>query len=167
MARGATSPKDITITNFPKRDGVQKQESTGKHRTTVIQDCVGRRCREFRTRDQHGRSRADSRGPRMWMETAYCESEPVVTTVEWKGTLQYLETVPRCFFSCETETDRDTHLRVASSLATVTTRRRLRYTRTRRTLWDTDRNELDEPKQMPAEAQSTDPGEDAETQTEC
>ena len=29
----------------------------------------------------------------------------------------------------------DTHLRVASSLATVTIRRRLRYIRTRRTLW--------------------------------
>ena len=101
------------------------------------------------------------------METAYCESEPVVTTVEWKGTLQYLETVPRCFFPCEAETGRDTHLRVASSLATVTTRRRLRYTRTCRTLWETDRMELDEPKQMPAEAQSTDPGEDAETQMEC
>ena len=45
------------------------------------------------------------------------------------------KTVPRCFLSCEAETDRDTHLRVASSLATATIRRGLRYTRTRRTLW--------------------------------
>ena len=45
------------------------------------------------------------------------------------------KTVPRCFLSCETEIARDTHLRVASSLATVTIRRRLRYIRTRRTLW--------------------------------
>ena len=45
------------------------------------------------------------------------------------------KTVPRCFLSCEAETDRDTHLRVASSLATATIRRRLSYIRTRRTLW--------------------------------
>ena len=62
-------------------------------------------------------------------------TEPVQTTVKWKGTQQYLETVPRCFLSCEAETARDTHLRVASSLATVTTRRRLSYIRMRRTLW--------------------------------
>ena len=45
------------------------------------------------------------------------------------------KTVPRCFLSCEAETASDTHLRVTSSLATATIRRRLRYTRTRRTLW--------------------------------
>ena len=45
------------------------------------------------------------------------------------------KTVPRCFLSCEAETARDTHLRMASSLATATIRRRLRYIRTRRTLW--------------------------------
>ena len=63
------------------------------------------------------------------------KTEPVLTTVKWKGTQQYLETVPRCFLSCEVETARDTHLRMASSLATATTRRRLSYTRTRRVLW--------------------------------
>ena len=42
------------------------------------------------------------------------------------------KTVSRCFLSCEAETARDAHLRVASSLATATIRRRLRYIRT---LW--------------------------------
>ena len=37
--------------------------------------------------------------------------------------------------SCEAETARDTHLREASSLATATIRKGLRYTKTRRTLW--------------------------------
>ena len=45
------------------------------------------------------------------------------------------KTVPRCFLSCEAETARDTHLRVASSLATATIRRRFSYIRYIRTLW--------------------------------
>ena len=72
----------------------------------------------------------------MWTETASCETEPVVTPARWRWT-PTLSRKPShvASFSCEAETDRDTHLRVASSLATATIRRRLRYIRTRRTLW--------------------------------
>ena len=109
MARSATNSKEFTIANFPK-------------------------CDELR-RAQYRRSHADNRCLGMWMETASCETEPVLITVKWKGTRQYLETVPRCFLSCEAEIARDAHLRVASSLSTATTRRWLSCTRTRRTLW--------------------------------
>ena len=75
--------------------------------------------------------------PGMWTETASCETEPVLTPARWRWTptVPRTKTVPRCFLSCEAETARDPHLRVASSLATATIRRRLSYTRTRRTLW--------------------------------
>ena len=103
----------------------RSEEGTGKHRNAEFQGCVGRRCREFRTRYQHGRSHADNRCPSMWTETASCETEPVLTPARWRWTPT----------GSRTKTDKDTHLRVASSLATVTIRRRLRYIRTRRTLW--------------------------------
>ena len=88
-------------------------------------------------RDQHRRSHADDRCPGMWTETASCETEPVATPARWKRTrtVSRMRSVPRYFFPCEAETARDTHLRVASSLATATIKRRLSYTRTRRTLW--------------------------------
>ena len=56
-----------------------------------------------------------------------------------------MRSVPRCCLSCEAETARDTHLRVASSLATATIRRRLSYTRTRRTLWKLTRRSWTSP----------------------
>ena len=55
-------------------------------RNTEFQDCVGRRCRKFRTRCQHRRSNANDRCPGMWMETASCETEPVLTPARWKWT---------------------------------------------------------------------------------
>ena len=129
IPRNSRSRTSRSVTRCRSKGG------TGKHRNTEFQDCVGRRCREFRTRYQHRRSHADGRCPGMWMETASCETEPILTTVKWKGTQQYLETDPSCFLSCEAETDRDTYLRVASSSTTATIRKGLRYTKTRRTLW--------------------------------
>ena len=41
----------------------RSEEGTDKHRNTEFQDCVDRRCREFRTRYQHRRSHADNRCP--------------------------------------------------------------------------------------------------------
>ena len=119
------------MTRCIRKGGIDKRENT------ELQDCVGRRCREFRTRCQHRRSHANNRCPGMWTETASCETEPVLTPARWRWTLTVsrMRSVPRCFLSCEAETARDTHLRVASSLATVTTRRRLRYIRKSRTLW--------------------------------
>ena len=62
--------------------------------------------------------------------------------VEMNSTVSQKKTVPRCFLSCEAETARDTHLRVTSSLATATIRRRLKYIRTRRTSPSRYRQEL-------------------------
>ena len=77
------------------------------------------------------------------------------------------KTVPRCFLSCEAETDRDTHLRVASSLTIATIRERAQVHQDAQDAVETDQKELDESKQMPAGAQSTDPGGDAEAQVNC
>ena len=49
---------------------------------------------------------------------------------------------------------------MASSLATATIRRGLRYNQDAQDAVEADRKELDESKQMPAEAESTDPGGD-------
>ena len=71
----------------------------------------------------------------MWTETVSCRTKPVLTAARWTWTptVSRTRTVPPCFLSCEAETARDTHLRVASSLATATIRRRLRYIRFLRT----------------------------------
>ena len=58
----------------------------------------------------------------MLAETASCRAASVLTSAQWIliPTVSRTKTVPRCFLSCEAETARDTHLRVASSSATST-----------------------------------------------
>ena len=111
----------------------RSEEGTGKHRNTEFQDCVVpsmQRVQNSLSASTFSRGQPlswDLDGNSLLQNRASSDTSKVEMVSN-----SISKTVPRCFLSCEAETARDTHLKVASSLATATIRRRLRYIRT---LW--------------------------------
>ena len=132
-------PQENARLHFPKRDEVQNR----RRRWQAQELWIARLRRPWTQRVLNSLSSSTfSRGRSLSWDVVgnsflqnRASSDTSKVEMNSNGISNEGKAVPRYFLSCKAETARDTHLRVASSLATATIRRWLRCTRTRRTLW--------------------------------